>query len=265
LHPLLVCIYDTLFNNLLIYKGKSMPINIYMTSFFRIAMTLKAVGMIHERTYPDSFKLHIFDNDSDLDTQRALINLLNTGKIESLHLDKRNTGCLYNKGVFHMMTDSNDKYYCVTDNDVYPPKLSPDWLSQMIAIMEAHPDLGLLAPQLPPQCLQEPYLVGKDIVRCLAVGNTLKIIRTEAFPLKSYTQSLGAYGDDGLVSKMMREEGWAVAFCRNIFCYHAGQCTNWGYTPEQVAMDPRKSGYGKPYTYEIENLETFEPADKYKI
>ena len=221
--------------------------------------------MLHERTYPGTFKLHIFDNGSDKETQKELVKLLDTGRIESLHLDNRNTGCLYNKGIFYMMTESTEKYFCVTDNDVYPPKIEPDWLTQMIAIMDAHPDLGLLAPQLPPQCLQEPYQVDKDIVRCLAVGNTLKLCRTEAFPIRTYRQTLGAYGDDGLVSKMMREDGWSVAFCRDIFCYHAGQCVNWGYTSEQVAMDPRKSGYGKPYLYELKNTDTFEPIDKLKM
>lgn len=242
-----------------------MPINIYMTSFFRIDMTVKAVRMLHERTYPGTFKLHIFDNGSDKSTRDELVKLLDTGKIESLHLDSRNTGCLYNKGIFHMMTESADKYYCVTDNDVYPPELNPDWLSQMIAIMDSHHDLGLLAPQLPPQCLQEPYQVDKDIIRCMGVGNTLKLVRTEAFPIKSYTQRLGAYGDDGEISKMMRKEGWIVAFCKNIFCFHAGQCTNWGYTSEQIDMDPRKIGYGTPFSYELKNIETYEPIDKYKM
>jgi glycosyltransferase involved in cell wall biosynthesis len=242
-----------------------MPINIYVTSFFRIDMTLKTIDLLYERTYPGTFKLHVFDNGSDNTTKKELIRLLDSGRIESLHLDNRNTGCLYNKGIFYMMNESTDKYFCVTDNDVYPPKIEPDWLSQMITIMDSNSNIGMLAPQLPPQFLQQPFYVGKDIVKCLGIGNTLKIIRKDAFPVKNYQQALGTYGDDGLVSKMMRDDGWDVAFCRNIFCYHAGQCVNWGYTNEQINMDPRKVGYGKPFTYDLVNEETYEPEQKYRM
>jgi len=138
--------------------------DIYLTSWFRKEMTARAVREIYERTTPGSFRLHAFDNNSDQYTRDYLISLLDTGKLTSLHLDSRNTGCLYNKGVFHIMTECESKYYVVNDNDVYPPKLTPDWLSQMISIMEAHPELGLLAPQLPPQWLQQPYEVKDDIV-----------------------------------------------------------------------------------------------------
>ncbi len=242
-----------------------MKIDIYITSFFRIEMTLKTIDLLYERTQPDTFLIHVFDNGSDDRTKKELIKLLDTGRIESLHLDRRNTGCLYNKGIFYMMTESKSKYFCVTDNDVYPPKLEPDWLSRMIAIMEKYPKLGMLAPQLPPQCLQQPFLVCDDIVKCMAVGNTLKIVRTEAFPIKSFQQSIGSYGDDGIVASMMRDEGWEIAFCRDIFCFHAGQCDKWGYTDDQIALDPRKIGYGKPFTYNIVNQETFEPVQQYRM
>lgn len=228
-------------------------------------MTARAMTEIHERTAPGTFALHIFDNGSDKDTRDYLISLLDAGKIASLHMDSRNTGCLYNKGVFHIMTDSRSKYYVVTDNDVYPPKLTPDWLAQMVAIMDAHPELGLLAPQLPPQWLQQPYEIANDIIYCKAVGNTFKMVRREAFPLDQYKPLLNEYGDDGLVSHQMSQKGWSVAFCRSIFCLHAGQCENWGYTPEQVAMDPRKQGYGTPYTYPIKNWDTYEPDDQFRM
>jgi glycosyltransferase involved in cell wall biosynthesis len=242
-----------------------MAINIYITSFFRIEMTLRAIELIYQRTDPGTFKIHIFDNGSDKSTQEVLFSLLHSKKIESLHLDNRNTGCLYNKGLFYLMNEETDKYFCVTDNDIYPPLLTPDWLSQMIAIMEKHPKLGMLAPQLPPQVLQGPLRLLDDIVLCKAVGNTFKIVRRKAFPMKEYKQKLGAYGDDGIISSMMQGNGWEVAFCRNIFCFHAGQCKNWGYTSEQVAMDPRKIGYGLPFVYKLENDERYEPESQYRL
>jgi len=241
------------------------PIQIYMTSWNRREMTERAIREIHERTAPGFFQINIYDNGSEKATRDYLISLLDAGKITTLMLDSRNTGCLYNKGIFHIMTEEQSDLYCITDNDIYPPKLEPDWLSQMVAIMEAHPELGVLAPQLPPQWLQQPYEIKDDIVYCKAVGNTFKLIRRKAFPIAEFKQQIGAYGDDGLVCKQMSEKGWRVAFCRSIFCFHAGQCENWGYTPEQVAMDPRKAGYGAPFKYEIKNWDTYEPADKFRM
>jgi hypothetical protein len=59
---------------------------------------------------------------------------------------------------------------------------------------------------------------------------------------------------------MMKTKGFATAFSREVFCLHAGQSNNWGYRPEEVHDDPRKSGYGKPYTYDYD-AETYEPID----
>ena len=242
-------------------------INIYMTTFHREEFTHEAVGLIHERTNPGTFRLHIFDNNSGPDMRAFLINLLNYGFITSLHLDSRNTGCLYNKGIFHMMTESDQKYYVVTDNDIYPPKLSPDWLSQMIKIMDAHPDLAFLTPQCPPQGLSEPDMkeVKDDIVYCKAVGNILKLVRRKAFPLDSFMPLLGVFGDDGLVCDLVRARNYESAFCRNIFAFHAGQCENWGYDHKELALDPRKEGYGEPFKYELANEETYEPIPKHRI
>ena len=50
--------------------------DIFITSFFRVDMTLKTIGYIKERTIPGTYKIHIFDNGSDKDTQSVLINLL---------------------------------------------------------------------------------------------------------------------------------------------------------------------------------------------
>ena len=243
------------------------PIQIFITSWFRPEFISKTIEYIIERTLPGTFLINVYDNGSDKITRDLLNSYLELGTINSVTFDRRNTGCLYNKLVFHSMVESTDKYYCVTDNDVFPPMLSPDWLSQMIEIMDRHPGIGMLAPQLPPQYLQMPYRIADDVVYASAVGNTLKVIRRECLDrvIHRIDQSLGKYGDDGLVSKMMREDGWEVAFCRNIFCYHAGQCDKWGYTDSQIDLDPRKAGYGRPFTYDIVNQDTYEPEIRHKI
>jgi len=242
-------------------------VQIFMTSWNRVDFTIKSINMIHERTEPGTFDIIVYDNGSSLNVQDRLYALLGMNKISTLILDSRNTGCLYNKLVFNSMVESSTRYMCITDNDIFPPKLTPSWLSRMITILDNHPEVAMLAPQLPPQVLQTPYQVLDDLVYCRAIGNTLKVCRTEAMVkiCNKIEQKLGAYGDDGLISALLEKEGYKIAFCRGIYCYHAGQCLNWGYKPEEVNQDPRKSGYGQPFLYNLSNEDTFEPEDKWKI
>ena len=241
--------------------------DIYLTVWNRLDFTLQTIQFIHERTELGSFQIHVFDNGSDSVTREALRSLVDKGIIVSLHQDSRNTGCVYDKGFFHMMTEADRKYYVVSDNDVFPPKLTPDWLVQMTAIMDAHPNLAFLAPQLPPQNLQVPDMgrVEADIVYCRDVGNTFKLVRREAFPIAEFKPKIGAYGDDAIVCIEAKKKGYEIAFCRNIFCYHAGQCKGWGYNDADIASDPRKANYGEPFVYTLANNDTFEPSPKWRI
>ena len=231
--------------------------NIYITSFHRLEMTRKTIELFHERTTPGTFQIHVFDNASSRQTRDYLYEQLLTDKIVSLHLDSRNTGCLYNKLIFYAMTETKEEYYVVTDNDIYPPKLSPDWLQQMIGIMDRHPEIAFLTPNLPPVELMGPEKGDNEVIYCKAVGNALRMIRRSVYP-KDYTQELKQYGDDGKTSDLVRANGFKVAYCKNIYCFHAGQCENWGYNKDEIALDPRKSGYGKPYIATIKNQETYE-------
>lgn len=223
--------------------------------------------MIRERTRCGTYSLVAYDNGSDVETKSTLLDLHSEGLLEVLILDTRNTGCLYNKLVFHAMVTKDERYYCVTDNDVYPPKLDPDWLSSMLQIMDRHPNIALLTPQLPPQWLQTPYGSDADVIYAKAVGNTFKICRTEALKqvVCEVPQSLGSYGDDGLISRLLEKNGWKIAFCRDIWCYHAGQCKNWGYRLEEVAKDPRKVGYGEPFVYEFEDEQKYIPKEQWRL
>jgi cellulose synthase/poly-beta-1,6-N-acetylglucosamine synthase-like glycosyltransferase len=240
-------------------------IDIYLTSFFRKNFTEETINKIHERTAVGTFQIHVFDNNSDSETKQFLYQLLDEKKIVSLHLDSRNTGCLYNKLVFHAMTETSNEYYVVSDNDIFPPKLNPDWLSKMITIMDKHPELAFLTPQLPPIDLQMPYEKKEDIVYCKAVGNTFKLVRRNAIDVDDIEQKLNTFGDDGWISILVRKKGWKIAFCRNIFCWHAGQCENWGYKLEEIELDARKVGYGKPFIYVPINEDTYEPPDHLKF
>jgi len=67
------------------------------------------------------------------------------------------------------------------------------------------------------------------------------------------------------VSVEMYKKKFLVAFCRDIWCNHAGQCVNWGYRDEEIKKDPRKAGYGKPFVYEFEDEEKYVPEQKWRL
>jgi glycosyltransferase involved in cell wall biosynthesis len=251
----IVFVAENMFQNHAIQVGNELQmIDIFMTSWYRFDMTKRAINEIRTRTTA-AYRLHICDNGSDIATQSSLIQMLNEGLITSLLLDSRNTGCAYNKGIFHAMADG--KYYVVTDNDIYPPDLSPDWLAQMIDIMDRHPKLAMLTPSVPPLFLMDPNYSDGEVVFCKAVGNALKLVRREAIPQMNW--SLFQYGDDGALSQAVQLTGWEVGFCQNIFCKHAGQTKNWGYKEDEIAKDPRKKGYGPPYISDCDPV-TYEPV-----
>jgi len=217
-------------------------------------MTKQVIEVIHERTDDGTYEIHLWDNGSNNTTVETLFHMYGTKLFTSLHLDSRNTGCCYPKGVFQAMADS--EYYVVTDNDVLCPKLSPDWLSRMLAIMNEKPKIGLLTLRLPPEWLQMPISEDDNVIYCKAVGNTFKMVRRAAWPDK--WSSTAMFGDDSTLSTLMAEKGWQIAFCKDLWCLHLGQCDNWGYTDDQVKMDPRKAGYGTPYVYKYEP-DTYRP------
>lgn len=240
--------------------------NIYITSWNRPDFTFKTISLIKERT-KIPISINVFDNGSLIETQKLLFEALNKDYISTLFLSNKNTGTLYNKIIFHAMQEYNDKFYVVTDNDVLPPELDVCWLTQMLTIMQNYPKIGLLALQLPPQVFQVPLGYNNDVVYCKYVGNTFKLVRKEAMNeiIPLLEQKKIVYGDDSLVSNLMYQIGYEVAFTRNIWCLHIGQCKNWGYTQQQVKEDPRKSGYGEPFIYQYNN-KTYEPQEQsYKL
>lgn len=224
-------------------------------------MTEEVVRSIKERTSPGTYKIHVLDNECTKTSRGMMNKFMEEGLITSYIAHKENTRCLWGKYVFHAMVESGNPYYVVTDNDVIPPNTTPDWLQKMISIMDDHPRVAFLTPQLPPQGLQQPYKKEEQLVLCKAVGNTFKMVRREAYPVELYNQSKDSFGDDGLVSQLVREKGYDVAFCRDLYCLHKGQTHNWGYAEEDLKDDPRKEGYGEPFQYEIEDMDSFIPKN----
>lgn len=234
------------------------PIPIYILAWHRMGMTERCLREIAERTrYPH--EVHVYVNSAWEDDVEALLKL--APYYTSIHLDKRNTCVWYPKFIAHAMTTVDTPYYVLNDQDYYPPQLSgPCWLERLVRTMEEYSGLGVLAAQLPPQSLQGPIGPRDGYIVCRAVGNSLRLTRRAVWPQAEFKQELGKFGDDSILCGMIRSKGYDTGFSRDVYCLHAGQTRNWGYKPEELRKDPRKAGYGPPYTYDYDPL-TYVPAD----
>lgn len=238
------------------------PIKICITSWNRVHFLEQVITKINERTKPGSFEIIVYDNASDLETRSYLQNCLQSNLISNVIFDNVNSGCLKPKIVFHSLVGQDEPFYVVSDNDILPPDLTPDWLEQMVTIMENNPDVALLTPQLPPVWLQEPYQRRGNIILAKAVGNTFKMCRRFAIP-EEFKQVTDRYGDDGVLCKLLSGRGWKIAFAADLFCYNLERTIDsYGYTKDQLAADPRKFGYdpdSKKHNYDPEDWKTLKP------
>lgn len=224
-------------------------------------MLYRCLTEIKERTrFPH--RVIVWDNNSESPTEHiAIWDYRHHGLVDSIIYWHENSGPYFPKLVFRSMVTEEEPYYVVSDNDVYPPLIEGGcWLTEMVREMEAWPDLGCLSLQLPPQWLQGPIKERGNHVLATAIGNTCTLIRRSAWPMDHWPQHSGKFGDDGLRSEYMAKAGFHSAFMKNIWCKHDGQQTGWGYTPSQIAADPRKANYGPPFVYDHHPL-TYEPLD----
>lgn len=233
---------------------------IFLQSWHRPEFTIRAIEAIHERTAREDFRLTVFDNGSGSPLESELIRMYKAGLIDTLHLEGRNTGCLYPKPVFHAMVPDDCNFYVVTDNDFIP---CVGWLPAMLEVMRNNPDIALLTLMYLPVWPMQPMDDRGDYVRTVAVGNTFKLCRRKAVEMviRDMQQKLGAYGDDGMLCSLLYKTGWEVGYIKNKFCYNLELTSDkWGYTDDQLRQDPRKAGYAEPKRYTPTNWDTLEPS-----
>ena len=236
---------------------------ICVTSWHRTDFLYKVLETIAARTHDPH--VIVYDNGSDPQERLQLVEWHRQGFIHDLLLSNRNAGVTLPKRVFHELAKfDGDEFYVVTDNDFLCPV---GWLDSLIDIMRRHPDLGVLAPQYWPQWPMETGDADNEVVYCRAIGNTFKLVRTEAADPFFRQTHFSPYGDDGALSHNMAKNGWRLGFCRDVWCYNLEQTMpNWGYKNGEERCDPRRAqGYAaQPEPYTPVSWETLEPPEHLK-
>ena len=205
-----------------------MTIDICMVTFNRKEYTQNAIEYLNERT-KTPFRLFVIDNCSTDGTQDLLNKFYDEGKVFRWLEVNKNSGihAAHNIGLGIAKSD----YYVSTDNDLYCADLEPDWLAQMIALMEKNPDYGAICCR--PQALTGAMHIdeNKEVTEFNHVGAHLRVHRIQA------TKESGGWletwdalrnSEDKTISSALQAKGYKVGYARDIRCFHEFG-VNWGY------------------------------------
>ena len=152
------------------------PIDIVITAFKRPKMLMETIKYLKERTkYP--YRLFMIHNGGN---EEAMIEYANDF---FLIIDPNyNVGihCAWNLALAVV----SSKYFITCDPDILVPDLEPDWLTQLVGLMDARPDFGAIALQPHKFIGLEPtaHLMDEkgEILLTPMTGAVMRLLRRDA-------------------------------------------------------------------------------------
>lgn len=182
------------------------------------------------------YELFLVDNGSSDGTADFL--LKTTGR-KPLRLE-RNVGVAAgrNKGALEALKDPSVKYICFLDNDT---RITPGWLSEMVSVLEDHPEIGLLGPlaaaangaqnvsgqypKMGTEAICKKLDERKDrIIKVKEIDRFCMLIRTNVLgSIGLFDESFGLYGyEDYDLCARVRAAGHDVAIANRVYIEHQG-------------------------------------------
>ena len=213
-------------------------IDVRMTTFYRVEITIKVIFELWERT-KTPFRLFVVDNNSQDGLQNVLMDFYREGKIHHLILLKENLGLERARNLLLPLVES--KYVIFNDNDVMPQNSDPDWLTQLIKLFERNPEYGAIA--LRPQVLigSGDIFTGKveEVVGFPAAGYCRISLADDIRKIGGWRNEFvnkGLGHEEHYLKDKMKELGKHVGYAKDIFSYHFfSNNKNWGYPDGIIA------------------------------
>jgi GT2 family glycosyltransferase len=215
------------------------PIDICMTTWKREWMTCLALQALKQNTQTP-YRLIIIDNGSNRDAEQLYAQ---EGDLY-IKLD-HNYGLEYAKNLGMHFVES--RYFVSTDNDVLPYTYTPDWLSQIIDLLEKNPEYVALAPR--PQILVATgmymFETDNEIVPFDHVPGYLRVMRSD------WVKNLGAWNEtrpgrgheEMWIGQRFTQHGLKMGWANKIRCWHLfgkEDTDEWGYPK---SMKPSQHGH----------------------
>jgi len=208
------------------------PIDIVCVTMIRIDFTRTFIRYLKERT-TTPYRLIVVDNNSTDGTQPFLLDMKEQGYVQHLILLEENYGIHMAKN-YGLALVRPSKYYIDTDNDLLCPKVEPDWIQQLITLMDKYPKFGAISCR--PQVLigrgGHEFDGSEEVVKFNHLGAHLRIMRTDAVRQVGgweKTWSANRNHEDKYISELLKNIGYDVGYAKNIRCWHQFGTSNWGY------------------------------------
>ncbi len=247
------------------------PIDILMTTYFRKDFTKKCLDYLIERTkYP--FRMIVVDNGSTDGTRELLQDYEKQypAIFKRVILLNENKGLQASKMIGMDYVES--EYFVNTDNDVLPPLLEPDWLSQLLDIIKRNPNYGAISCRPQKMIGVGPIFAGaREVVSNNMAGGHLRIMNTKAVrDVGGWRTDFENRNEEREICGKLIKAGFEIGFATDIRCYHLfgdeedkktqGQ-PNWGY-PADVPHYHREGARIYATDDEVDPI-TFVPKIKY--
>lgn len=234
------------------------PIDIFITAYLRQAYTEKTISYLFERTkYP--FRLFVIDqggNDEVLEAAGDKVFL----RVKMMP----NAGIHAAWNTALALAES--EYFITSDNDIYVPDLTPDWLTQMVKFMDERPDYGAIS-------LHPHIFIGaagidpndpEDVKERNMCGSVYRIMRTDAVRRVGGWEHVirtSRNHEERTICSRLHDAGYLTGVATRVRAYHPfGKEIggNWGY-PKEVT--PEMQGHNPALEKEVQRFDNMDAYD----
>jgi len=210
------------------------PIDIILSTCNRRLFTRRTIDALHYRLdNPNLMRLIVVDDSSEDGTFEYLKREEKDCRVYKVISGNFKHLCeMYNKAFEYVETE----YFIVMQDDLIIPKLKPDVVEQLIALMEKYPNHGGISCRI--QHLPNMKWLDGDLTPTRKALSALFRIQK-----KSDIEKAGGFGnrvrDEIAFTIQMEKIGKKAGWANNLWCNHLGHCVDRGYE-----IKPRKWGTG---------------------
>ena len=234
--------------------------NIFICSYLRQDFTQKTLEYLRART-KTPYLLFLLDNGGNSRFAKDVDYYISFSNNLGIH-------AIWNVALALATTD----YFIVADNDLLVPDLEPDWLSQMIKIMDKNPDYGAISmhPHIFIGAVPIDPNVKEDVVERNMCGAVFRIMRRNAvYQAGGWEHKIDPQrnNEERTICSRLQAMEYKVGITPRIRAYHMfgkNMVGTWGYptevTPELQGHRPELWDYVKNFdNIEAYNEKTFLP------
>ena len=215
------------------------PLDIFITAYSRTNYTSETLRYLKERTrYPH--RVFLIDNGGNMEFKDQV----------DFYIQLRPNMGIHAAWNIAMELAESD-YFITSDNDIYVPDLEPDWLTQLVKLMDKRLEYGAISlhPHIFIGIKGEDPNDPEDVKEAPMAGAVMRIMRVDAIRhaggwLKKIDPKRNS--EERTISSRLQQIGYKVGRTTRIRAYHPfgkKEGLPWGYpieiTPEMQGHNPQ--------------------------